>query len=130
MTTPHTDGPPQVIQADLRESEGLSTAERAKPLADAGVVEDLLKFLWLRDEYQYPQHRMRIQVCLSIILLWYLGLRTGEMVESKEHVGDNEGLLWKDFEISMQADANGSPVFCAKVSIRNRKGKRKQANKV
>lgn len=119
-----------MIKSDLRQSEGLSTRERPRPLADAGVVEDLLTFLWTQDEYEYQQPRMRIQIALSIVFLWYLGLRVGEMLQGTEHAGDNEGLLLKDFDISMQANSDGRPKFFAKVSIRNRKGRKKQANKV
>lgn len=63
---------------------------------------------------------MRAQVLLGIVFLWFLGLRPGEMIESKEHL-DNEGLCWKDFQISMQTDQDGQRLFQAKVSIRNRK---------
>jgi hypothetical protein len=75
----------QIIAHDLKESEGLSTRARAAPLADAGVVQDLLKFLWYHDEHHYSQHRARVQVALGILFLWYMGLRTGEMLESTEH---------------------------------------------
>lgn len=91
---------------------------------------DLLRFHWFEDEYEYAQPRFRIQLPLAIIFLRYLGLRTGEMVQGEEHLGDNEGLHWGDFDFSMEAGEDGARFFSARISIRNRKGRRNQENEV
>ncbi|EME38220.1 hypothetical protein DOTSEDRAFT_29291 [Dothistroma septosporum NZE10] len=48
------------------------------------------------------------------------------MLESNEHAQENEGLLCKDFLVSIHHDRHGG----ARVSLRNRKGHRGQDNKV
>ena len=93
-------------------------------------MKDLLQYLWIYDEHQYSQHRARVQLALSILFLWYMGLRTGEMLESREYTQENEGLLWKDFAISIHPDRNGVSRFTARVRLRNRKGHRGQDDKM
>jgi len=112
------------ISKELRDVEGLSTKEKPKALADGPVVIDILRYLWIHDEYEYPHPRMRLQLAFSILVMHFVGLRPGELVESTAHQGSNEGLLWKDVDIMMIPNREGAPLFVAQLRIRNRKGRR------
>ncbi|KAI6914838.1 hypothetical protein KC318_g431 [Hortaea werneckii] len=118
-----------VIKGDIREKEGLSTKSRPKSLADGPVVRDVLHYLWALDEYEYCHPRMRIQLSFAILLLFYIGLRPGELVESSAHNSTNEGIWYGDLDIRMKADAQGCPEFTVQILIRNRKGRRGQENR-
>ncbi|SMR57364.1 unnamed protein product [Zymoseptoria tritici ST99CH_3D1] len=109
------------IEKELWEAEGLSTKARKKALADLPVIEDVLDFLWQRDEFVYKHPRIRIQIATGILCIWYMGVRTGEFTENACSL-PNEGLLWKDFNISLIYDS--SPTFHIQVQLRNRKGRR------
>lgn len=69
-----------------------SVKARPRSLANRAVVLDLLHFLWAYDEDPFYTSRTRIQLSLAIMLLFYLGDRPGEIVESSKHRGSNEGL--------------------------------------
>ncbi|SMR54981.1 unnamed protein product [Zymoseptoria tritici ST99CH_1E4] len=58
------------IEKELWEAEGLSTKARKKALADLPVIEDVLDFLWQRDEFVYKHPRIRIQIATGILCIW------------------------------------------------------------
>lgn len=109
------------VKGILLESEGLSTKGRPKALADLPVIVDVLDFLWQRDEYTWRCPRRRVQLAMGILFIWYMGLRTGEFIHNACSL-PNEGILWKDINISLLYES--SPSFHVQVTIRNRKGKR------
>jgi hypothetical protein len=111
------------IRQDLVRCGLLSTAAKTKPIAPLPVAEDLIIFLWARDEYQDMHPRMRLQLSFAIVLMSALGTRPGEVVESDAWKTTNEGLLYEDVEVIYQNDDDyvGYP---PKVRLRNRKGHR------
>ncbi|KAI7489735.1 hypothetical protein KC357_g2124 [Hortaea werneckii] len=113
-----------VVNNSIRQKECLSTKSRPKSLADGPVVRDVLHYLWALDEYEYSHPRMRIQTSLAILVLYYLGLRPGELVESSAHNGSNEGIWYGDLDIRMKANAEGQREFTVQLLVRNRKGRR------
>lgn len=96
-----------------------------KPIAPFEVIDDLIRYLWLGDEYDWPNTRVMVQVLFSITLFGYLGSRPGEIVESEAWKGSNEGLLYQDITLQRNAgpEYNG---FSLNIRLRNRKGKRLQ----
>lgn len=110
------------IRQDLTRTEGVSTKVRPKAIADAPVIQDLLSFLWQYDEKDlFP--RVRLQIATALSFLWYLGLRTGELLESRGASLKNEGVLWKDVHI-YKVEVDGVARFHAQIHVRNRKGKK------
>ena len=51
----------------------------------------------------------------------FLGLRPGEMVESSNYAGSNEGILYKDLTVVVCYDESGNLVYVCMIKIRNRK---------
>ncbi|KAK3672642.1 hypothetical protein LTR78_007454 [Recurvomyces mirabilis] len=117
------------IRVRLRNAESLTTKARPKPLADGPVVRDVLRYLWVNDEYEYEHPRVRLQLTLAVFILHYIGLRPGELVESSCHAGSNEGLLYGDFKFLMIPDSQGQPTFAIQPKIRNKKGRRGEDDK-
>lgn len=101
--------------------EGLSTKGRPKSLANQQTVVDILYFLWACDTQDLGHERNRVQLSLSVLIMIYLGLRPGEMVESSNYVGSNEGILYKDLTFVVTYDDSGNPVYVCMIRIRNRK---------
>jgi hypothetical protein len=102
----------------------LSTKRREKPLADLLVIRDLIDFLWRLDEYDFIHPRNKLQLVCGLQLLFLLGLRPGEFVESSAHRGSNQGLYWGDVLFTSQGDENGKPFISVALTLRLRKGQR------
>ena len=101
---------------------------KVKPLATSLVIEDIIEYLWKCDEHEYEHPRMRVQVALAILIFRYTGMRPGELVESSEYLGSNEGLLWKDIQFWKAMTPTG-PTFGCYLTMRNRKGRRDRRDK-
>ncbi|KAF2835316.1 hypothetical protein M501DRAFT_906601, partial [Patellaria atrata CBS 101060] len=71
-----------------------------KPMASYPVTKDLLKYLWIFDTFEYVHPRCRIQLHFIILLLSDLGLRPGELIESRCWLESNEGLYYKDITLT------------------------------
>ncbi|WPH01245.1 Hypothetical protein R9X50_00408200 [Acrodontium crateriforme] len=112
------------ILVTLRGREMLTTHARPKLLADGPVVRDVLHYFWVCDEYTYEHPRTRAQITFAIVVMHYLGLRPGEIVESTAHRRTNEGIHYRDLKILMFADEVGHRRFAIKLHVRNRKGRR------
>ncbi|TKA23571.1 hypothetical protein B0A54_17771 [Friedmanniomyces endolithicus] len=113
-----------VLAKKTRYDEGLSTKPRPKALADGPVVQDILRYLWVHDEFDYQHPRMRVQLTLAVYVLHYLGLRPGELVESSAHTGSNQGLWYKDLTVFAYPDTAGRARSVVQPTIRNRKNRR------
>ncbi|KAL5372751.1 hypothetical protein DPSP01_013267 [Paraphaeosphaeria sporulosa] len=111
------------MKKDLIQVEGLCTKTQEKPLATFEVSNDLQHFGWKCDEYEYKHPRCRSQVLFAILLLLYIGMRPGEIVESQAWLGCNDGLLYRDLSLYRQIgeEYNGLVLH---VKLRNRKGLR------
>ncbi|KAF2173313.1 hypothetical protein M409DRAFT_17254 [Zasmidium cellare ATCC 36951] len=83
------------IHHTLRIEENASTISQKKALASKGVVTDIINFLWAFDE-------------------------PGEMVESSQHFGTNEGILYKDLTI-YKVPRGSASIFAILAKLRNRK---------
>lgn len=112
----------ELIEKNLPATEGLSTKTYKKSIAPVEVTKDLLRFAWRCDEYDWDT-RSLIQLLFAAIILTFMGLRPGEMVESDAWKGSNEGLLYKDFTLQRNAGP-GYNGFSLHIRLRNRKGKR------
>lgn len=55
-----------------------------------------------------------------------MGLQPGEMIESKEYL-DNQGLYYKDFQISILPDHNRQQIFQALITLCNQKNVKNSA---
>jgi hypothetical protein len=111
------------MRQDLAQHRLISTAARSKPVASLPVAEDLILFLWACDEYQELHPRARLQLPFAILLMFSLGTRPGEFIESDAWRNTNEGLLYKDVELEYQDDDDYCG-FLIKVRLRDRKGLR------
>lgn len=111
----------QLIKNDLLRTEGLSTKAYDKPLAPVNVSEDLIRFLWACDEYQFQHPRARLQLAFSIVMMTLMGMRPGEFIESSNWKDSNEGLLYRDVKLLWDEDEGK---FVLHVHLRNRKGHR------
>lgn len=114
----------------MRDEERLSTKSRPKHLADSATVIDIVRFLWERDELEFANSRMRVQLAFGIVFMLFTGVRPGELCESSAHRKSNEGLHWGDVTLMVLCDRGREPLFFAQFRIRNRKNKRGQEHKV
>ncbi|PPJ60936.1 hypothetical protein CBER1_08602 [Cercospora berteroae] len=103
--------------------KGASLKSKPRSLANRPVVLDLLHFLWARDEYHFRHPRQRLQLSLQVMLMFYLGGRPGEFVESSAYSGSNEGLLYKDLQFIIVKRGNKKRILLL-VKIRLQKGRR------
>lgn len=86
----------QYIKLDLPKIECLSTGAYKKPIAPVEVTRDLVRFLLLCDEYEFPHQRILTQTIFALLLLTFGGPRSGELIESDGWKDSNEGLLYGD----------------------------------
>jgi hypothetical protein len=100
------------------------TVKKAKPVVLFGATEDILHFLWCCDEHDYAP-RMRLQLTWILTVMSHAGFRTGEVLESVDWRGSNEGILYKDVDLYI-VRFNGRLSFHMNVRLRNRKGQRGQ----
>ncbi|KAJ5055093.1 hypothetical protein J3E72DRAFT_178899, partial [Bipolaris maydis] len=112
----------QAVENELPRTEGLSTKAYDKPLAPLNVSKDVIRFLWVCDEYQFQHPRVRLQLAFSILMLTLMGMRPGEFIESSNWKESNEGLLYRDVKLLRSSEADGG--FMLHVQLRNRKGHR------
>ncbi|KAH7551112.1 hypothetical protein BM1_09986 [Bipolaris maydis] len=112
----------QAVENELPRTESLSTKAYDKPLAPLNVSKDVIRFLWVCDEYQFQHPRARLQLAFSILMLTLMGMRPGEFIESSNWKDSNEGLLYRDVKLLRSSEADGG--FMLHVQLRNRKGHR------
>jgi hypothetical protein len=114
----------------IKRDEGLSSKARPKGLADNNVTRDVLQFIWDLDEYHYDHPRVRVQIATAILILHLIGLRPGEIVESRAHKDTNEGLHYGDMDMTLMTNESGERLWRIHFRIRNRKGQRDRDDKV
>jgi hypothetical protein len=111
------------ITKDLAQNGKIATGAYTKPVAPLPVAEDLIRFMWVCDEYQFTHPRARLQLAFSVVLMTLLGSRPGEFIESAAWKHSNEGLLYGDIDLVRYQ--NGTYVgFLLHLRLRNRKGHR------
>ncbi|KAF2802032.1 uncharacterized protein BDZ99DRAFT_483318 [Mytilinidion resinicola] len=86
-------------------------------------TEDIVEFLWRRDEFEYSRPRMRSQLAWIICTMSYAGFRQGEIVESVDWLGLNEGIHYRDVDVQVSR-FQGALQYSVMVRLRNRKGQR------
>jgi hypothetical protein len=87
------------IAKDLVQEGKIAMGAYTKAIAPLLVAEDLIWFMWVCDEYQFPYPRARLQLAFSVVLMTLLGSRPGEFVESAAWKYSNEGLLYGDIDL-------------------------------
>ncbi|KAF2726777.1 hypothetical protein EJ04DRAFT_480035 [Polyplosphaeria fusca] len=112
-----------VFIKDLAKKGLVSTKGVPKPIAPLEVVVDLIKYLWVCDEYQFLHPRIRIQLHWVLLLFCFTGLRPGECVESSNWKGTNEGILYRDCQL-VRVNIPEYKGLILVVALRNRKGRR------
>ncbi len=91
-------------------------------MADHWVLRDMLHYLFVCDEHEFPDDRIRVQLAFTWLIQAYSGCRPGSIVESTQHRGTNDGLLYQD--VLLQAERkNGELQYCIAVEFRHRKGR-------
>jgi integrase len=111
------------IAKELAHKGKVATEAYQKPVAPLLVAEDLIRFMWMCDEYQFTHPRARLQLAFAIILMTFTGSRPGEFIESAAWKHSNEGLLYGDIDlVRYQNDTYVG--FLLLVRLRNRKGHR------
>jgi hypothetical protein len=101
----------------------IATDANAKPIAPLPVAEDLIRFLWVCDEYQFAHPRARLQLAFSIALMSFLGSRPGEFIESAAWKHSNEGFLYGDIDL-LRFQNDTYVGFVLHLRLRLRKGHR------
>jgi hypothetical protein len=109
------------ITKSLVQEGNITTGAYIKAIAPLPVAEDLIRFMWACDEYQFPHPRARLQLAFSVVLITLLGSRPGEFIESAAWKHSNEGLLYGDIDLVRYQ--NGTYVgFLLHLRLRNRRG--------
>ncbi|KAH6864996.1 hypothetical protein BKA58DRAFT_438891 [Alternaria rosae] len=99
------------ITKDLAQNGKIATGAYTKPVAPLPVAEDLIRFMWACDEYQFTHPRARLQLAFSVVLMTLLGSRPREFIESAAWKHSNEGLLYSDIDLGHRNNKKHSPVM-------------------
>ncbi|KAF2272252.1 uncharacterized protein EI97DRAFT_504387 [Westerdykella ornata] len=104
--------------------EGACTRAVEKPVALYVDVEEILRFLWCEDPYNWTHPRQIIQMTWYLLLASFYGLRPGKITESSHHWNSNEGILYKDVSLYLHRQEDKSLKYLLKINLRNRKHRR------
>lgn len=80
-------------------AKGAFQKVRHRPEAGPAVFFDILYYLWALDEHELEHPRCRLQLSVSMSMMFYPGNRPGELWESSAHYGTAEGILYKDLTV-------------------------------
>ncbi|KAF2727583.1 hypothetical protein EJ04DRAFT_408015, partial [Polyplosphaeria fusca] len=103
--------------------EGASTRKRPKPVGLFADIADIIYFLMCCDEYVWVHPREMIQTIWILELMGYWGLRPGEITESCNHRGSNEGISYEDCSLYL-VRSEGTLTYQLKILLKYRKFKR------
>ncbi|PBK74587.1 hypothetical protein ARMSODRAFT_970671 [Armillaria solidipes] len=87
-----------IDSADLQKIVPLVTRMRAKHIASTRDVTLFIRGIW-DDRSLFRTNRMRIQLCLFILLSSLSTERPGAIVESACYRGTNQALVWEDIQV-------------------------------
>ncbi|KAF2729022.1 hypothetical protein EJ04DRAFT_448155, partial [Polyplosphaeria fusca] len=107
----------------LPELQGASTRKRSKPVALYADIADMIYFMLCCDEYVWVHPREMVQTMWIPELMGYWGLRLGEIVESSNHRGSNQGISYEDCSLYLVRDGD-TLKYQLKVLLKYRKFKR------
>lgn len=107
-----------IDSADLEKAVPLVTRMREKPIASTRDITIFIRAVW-EDRNIIRTTRMRIQLCLFILLSSLSTERPGAIVESSCYRGTNQALKWDDIEVHIipNPDDPNRPYIIIRVRI-------------
>ena len=75
----------------LSRVEEISLHQREKPVVDRDVLENLVHCLLVCDETDFQDERVRVQLVLFALIMSFVGVRPGTIVEPQYHAGQMTG---------------------------------------
>ncbi|PBK62280.1 hypothetical protein ARMSODRAFT_980394 [Armillaria solidipes] len=111
---------------DLEEIAPLSTDEREKFYFSATDFEIMARGIF-EDTEGFRTARMMLQVLYTLLLQSLSSERPGAIIESSNHFGTNEALMWRDHEFHVLPNPGDphSPIILIRIKIHLLKGHRK-----
>ncbi|KAI9886468.1 MAG: hypothetical protein M1823_001718 [Watsoniomyces obsoletus] len=113
----------QYVRSELSRHVEVSPSFRDKPILNAFDLAAIIRFYIAYDDGPLSHERGRIQVILCMLVMAYTGVRPGSIVESQYHRMTNDGLRYKDVEVTLVTIDESVEIILG-VKIRHRKHRR------
>ncbi len=91
----------QFIKYDFPREEDVGTSSRDKPTVNSTDLAAIIHFHLTCDEAPIAHERLQIQAIFAMQVMAYTAVRPGSIMEPYYHLGTNNGLLYKDVEVTL-----------------------------